>query len=576
MEKKIPIVYVLDNFFRGGGTENQLANLIDNLDRDKFTPYVFNLRPKWKDIEINCDVHYMDVESVSIKNPFPALKAIGQVADFVRKVKAPIVHVFFFDSRIVGTLAARRAGFPLVVYSRREMGYWYTRFSLMVSRWLARRSDYCLVNANSIKRMVSETEMFPGSRIEVVYNGVELKPESNSTPLTKSDFGIPEDAPVVGIVANLRPVKRVDRFIEAASLIKNKDVHFLIIGGDTLGDVLKKQVEDLGLSDRIHFRHVVGVYHVLKLFDVGVLSSQSEGLSNVLIEYALAGVPSVTFNVGGNREVVLNNETGFIVPNGQVEEMAEKIEQLLEDPELRCRMGKKASEIAQDKFDIKNMARKTEDFYNKIIEEKNNARKEGGISKMKKAIKQLIFLIFYILVLPAGLSSLLFRKLTGSQSLYHFFAEGLSLVPGLPGIWVRRAFYNQTLKKASWDMVVLFGAFFTKMETIVEKNVRIGGYCTIGLAHLEENVTISSHSILLSGRQQHDFSSVKEDVLEGQDTFERLRIGQSTFVGEASLVTADIGEFSIIGAAAVVVKPIPDYVVAVGNPAKIIKERPRE
>jgi glycosyltransferase involved in cell wall biosynthesis len=98
-----------------------------------------------------------------------------------------------------------------------------------------------------------------------------------------------------------------------------------------------------------------------------VLTSETEGLSNVLIEYAVAGLPAVAFDVGGNPEVIEDGETGYLVKPYDVNELAEKVDLLLSDPDLRRRLGRHASQRAQERFSAESMVRATETFYQEIL-----------------------------------------------------------------------------------------------------------------------------------------------------------------------------------------------------------------
>ncbi|MEW5925076.1 MAG: glycosyltransferase [Candidatus Zixiibacteriota bacterium] len=366
--EKIPIVYVIDNFYRGGGTENQLAILIDHLDRSRFTPYVFNLRPKWpdKDIEIDCGITYLNVSRFL---SFNSVKAVLRIARFLRKRKAKILQVYFFDSRIIGTIAGRLARMKKIIFCRREMGWWATPGKLKIMQRLAKASHYCLVNAHAIRRLVVETENFPEDKIEVIHNGIELKRRAEGKPKTKTDFGIPENAPVVVMVANLRPVKRIDRLINCMAGLENKSVHLLVVGEGPLLDDLKSRAEQLGIGERVHFYYAgEGVYDILQMSDIGVLTSESEGLSNALIEYLFAGLPAIAFDTGGNDEIIDNGRTGFIIPKWDEKLMTEKIDWLLKNPDESKKMGETARQYAQSKFSVPARVKKTEDFYKKILE----------------------------------------------------------------------------------------------------------------------------------------------------------------------------------------------------------------
>lgn len=364
---KIPIVYILDNFYRGGGTENQLAILIDNLDRDRFIPYVLNLRSQWpgKSVDIDCEVVYLNTDRTF---SWQGIQGVRKVARYLKEKKARILQIYFYESRIIGTLAGKLAGVEKMVFCRRDFGWWHNSKMLFVMRQLARMADFFLVNADAVKVLVAKTEKFPAEKIEVIHNGIRLAPQPEASEITRRDFNIPESAPIVGLVANYRRVKRIDRLITAASRMEDRQTHFIVVGTGPLEDELKKQAAELDLSDRFHFYYAPhGVYYLLKLLNAGVLTSDSEGLSNVLIEYALAGIPTVAFDVGGNSEVVKNNETGFILPDGDIGLLAEKLDRLVNDKNLAESLGRKAAEIAREKYDVKNMVSKTEDFYLKIL-----------------------------------------------------------------------------------------------------------------------------------------------------------------------------------------------------------------
>ena len=142
----------------------------------------------------------------------------------------------------------------------------------------------------------------------------------------------------------------------------------MIIGKGPLQAELEQQCAKMSLKDRVHFHYTVENTHdIISLFDIGVLASESEGLSNVLIEYALAGVPSVAFDTGGNPEVIADGETGYVVENGKNADMAEKIETLLENETLRREFSQRARARAESLFTVREMVKKTEDFYRRIL-----------------------------------------------------------------------------------------------------------------------------------------------------------------------------------------------------------------
>jgi glycosyltransferase involved in cell wall biosynthesis len=364
---KTVVAFIIDNLMQGGGTENQLIFLLRNLDRDRFEPHVFNLRSAMpdKELDVDCPVHFLDLKSLGSPS---GIRGFFKLAGTFRKLKVDIVQVYFFDARVLGTLAARLAGVRRIVFTRREMGWWYSPLKVAVIKVLSRLSHHCLANAHAIKDFTNQTEGFPLDRITVVHNGIPPHtPRTDGTPLRR-ELGIPLDAPLVGIVANFRPVKRHDLFLKMAAEIKDTTAHFLLVGQGGLRPDLEKLAAELGLGGRVHFHHTVGdVAEVMQALDLGVLSSESEGLSNVLIEYGLAGVPALAFDVGGNGEVIQHGQTGFVVPFAETDQMAVAIDSLLEDRPTLAAFGEQAREYANAQFALPQMVAKTEGFYRKIL-----------------------------------------------------------------------------------------------------------------------------------------------------------------------------------------------------------------
>lgn len=365
-----PIVFLIDVFSRGGGMENQLGNLVDNLDRKRFDPYLFTLKPHWREtnVKINCPTEILNVASL---NSVGLIRGVWRLSKFLRKHKVPILHTFQIDSTFVGALTGIFAPKTTVLISRRDMGYWHTPRLLKMLNIAGRFIDYCVTNANAIKEIVCRTEPFRPEQVKVIYNGVIFPEDHAGQPANRAEFDIPEQVPLVGIAANLRPVKRLDRFVRVAAALENKKTHFMIMGFGKGQEELVALAKELGIDDRLHFHHTVAnAFQVMKLFDVGVLTSETEGLSNVLIEYALAELPAVAFDTGGNPEIVVEGETGFLVSDHDEKLMVERINYLLEHPTESRLIGQQAAEHARKMFSIGRMVEESEAFYQELISDR--------------------------------------------------------------------------------------------------------------------------------------------------------------------------------------------------------------
>ena len=149
--------------------------------------------------------------------------------------------------------------------------------------------------------------------------------------------------------------------------IRDPQTCFLIVGYGEMRDALVEQARLAGLADRFRITHAIhGVLEIVKLFKVAVLTSESEGLSNTLIEYGLAGVPAVAFDVGGNREVIEDEASGFLVKPYDAGALRERVEDLIADEALRNRLGAFARIVCTDRFGGARMVEKTQAIYERL------------------------------------------------------------------------------------------------------------------------------------------------------------------------------------------------------------------
>lgn len=338
----IRIAYFIDSL-RIGGTEKQLVEMVQRLDRRCFEPLIVCIRPSDPLFEAGAGAEVLEVPVPRLVSA-GALQALFGLARMLRRRRVDVVQTYFIDATLVGVIAAKLARVPRVIASRRDLGFWQnrrTRRALgIVNRWV----DRFWVNSRSVGRHVQRLEGIDGERIDVIPNGIDTTLFQRPRPGPAAGGG----GPVVGIVANLnRPVKRVDLFIRAAALVAARmpSARFRIVGEGGLRPELESLARDLGLEARLSFLGSRSdVASVAGAFDVGVLCSDSEGFSNSILEYHALGVPVVATDVGGNPEIVENGVDGFLVPPGDHEALARRLETLLADSSLREGMGRRGVE----------------------------------------------------------------------------------------------------------------------------------------------------------------------------------------------------------------------------------------
>jgi virginiamycin A acetyltransferase len=168
-------------------------------------------------------------------------------------------------------------------------------------------------------------------------------------------------------------------------------------------------------------------------------------------------------------------------------------------------------------------------------------------------------------------------RLTGAGSekdgTFWGFSQFLSLFPGKSGNYLRKAFYRLSLKQCDKECAILFGTIFSQKDTEIGRGVYIGPNCNIGMCRIENNCTIGSNVHIMSGKHQHSFKDLIIPIQEQGGVYEKIAIGEDTWIGNCAIIMANVGKKCIIGAGSVVTNDIEEYSIVVGNPGKVIRKR---
>ena len=270
--------------------------------------------------------------------------------------KPDIVHTHASKAGALGRLAAHRRKVPVIVHTFHGHvfdGYFGTVKTALVKnteRYLARLSD-AIVAISPLQRdaLVHQYKIAPAHKVHTVPLGFQLERFWIDQPALRQRWRAEqclfEDEVAIGIIGRLTEIKDHRFFLKViAGLQAEVPVRAFVIGGGELEQALQAQAAELGLTSgdrpRVHF---VGweqeVEKPLAGLDVVVLTSRNEGTPVSLIEAQAAGKPVVSTDVGGVRDVVLDNRSGFVVRPGDVEDFQDKVSRLVSDPELRDTFG---------------------------------------------------------------------------------------------------------------------------------------------------------------------------------------------------------------------------------------------
>ena len=194
---------------------------------------------------------------------------------------------------------------------------------------------------------------------------------------------------------------------------------------------------------------------------------------------------------------------------------------------------------------------------------------------MKAVLKRCANVVALVLVMPAALLYLMAKLVAGPEKAFPGWSQAFSLVPGLAGNYLRRAFYRWVLGECAPDACISFGTIFSHPTARIGSKVYVGPFCSLGDVTLEADVLLGSHISIMNGSGQHGIERLDIPIREQPGDWPHITIGRDTWIGDRAIVMADVGRHCVIGAGSVVSKPIPDYAIAVGVPAKVVRFRVR-
>ncbi len=357
------VVFLLDNFpGPHAGTEAQFWLLYRSLDHGRYRPLIVTLKPSaFLEREVGAG-GYECLRIDSLKSPVSWLRAWS----LVRRLKGQgfaVAHLYLNDVSVLFPPLLHWAGLGVIV-SRRDLGFWYSPGLLRVLRFNRRFVDRVVANCTAVKRAVRDAEGYADSAVEVILNGFERPAVAPAR--------VPAAARVrLGMLANLRPLKRVEDAIRAlAALGPDAPVELVIGGEDRVENGVSEAARlaalaaELRIGDRVRFVGPVrDSWAFLAGLDVFLSCSDTEGLSNSIIEAMASGLPVIGSAVGGTPELVEPGRTGYLYPARDVVALTVALENLLESAEIRARFGQAALQLANSNLSVAALVAANERLY---------------------------------------------------------------------------------------------------------------------------------------------------------------------------------------------------------------------
>lgn len=364
-----------------GGAKTHVLTLLENLKK-------FNI-----DVELLCIMEGIFTEEArELGIPVTIipqtrrydLSVNRKICDYINSSGCDIVHCHGARANYISLFIMHKIKVPMIttLHSDYKLDFKDNvrkqMFYTPINSFALRRFDHILCVTDAFKNMLVERG-FKKNRIEVIYNGIDFKPElevvEKEAFYDRLHIKYNPNKKYVGIAARLYAVKGVDVFLKAADVLSKKcdNIDFIVLGDGDMWDYCESYVKEKGLEGRVYLAgqimNSIVMNSFYKYIDVNTLSSYSESFPYALLEGARMKKATVATAVGGIPEMIEDGKSGYLVPSGDYEAFADRLEELCNNDELRTKLGNEFYNRALNNFSVESMANTHINIYKKIIKE---------------------------------------------------------------------------------------------------------------------------------------------------------------------------------------------------------------
>lgn len=356
---------------RIGGAEQVIFNLVDHTDKQMFEIDILCLEDVIGPLGEMIADRGVAVSTLGRKPGFD-LTLILKIRKHIINKKIEILHCHQYTPYIYGVLASIFTPCD-VIFTEHGRFYPDTRKlkRIIVNPLLSLITKKITAISSATVDALVKYENFSRKDIELVYNGLDdskyndrVHEDSNKNLLLQ--YGIKSSAFVLGTVARLDPIKNQPLMLHALKKVLNRypDTFLLIVGDGPERDTLQNLSDDLGITERVIFTGFRNdAYKFYNIMDIFLLTSFSEGAAMTLIESMASSLPCIVTDVGGNPEIVIDQQTGFVISSGDLEQLVSSICELIENPDKREKMGKAGRLNYEEHYTIDKMVNSYQCIY---------------------------------------------------------------------------------------------------------------------------------------------------------------------------------------------------------------------
>ena len=390
-KRKIKILRIINRFNIGGPTYN--ATFLTRFMSDEFETVLIGGLPEEGEADSLHILNEYGVKPILIpelkRNPnfFSDRKALKKIKTIIEEFKPDIVHTHAAKAGALGRKAAFDCKVPVVVHTfhghvfHSYFGKFKTEVFRRIEKRLASKSSGIIAISDQQKNELSEKYAIANkNKIEVIPLGFDLNPFQVDLEIkrqkTRNKFNLTDDQIAVAIIGRLAPIKNHKLFLDSIEIVNQqttkKPVFFIVGDGETRNE-LELQIEKIKTNQTIDIR-LTSWIHDIKTFNAGMdiicLTSNNEGTPVSLIEAQACNIPVISTDVGGVKDIILEDETGFVVPKNNPDKFAEKLRELIEDKKKHEKMSQNGWSFVKDNFHYQRLVNDMENYYHNLLRNK--------------------------------------------------------------------------------------------------------------------------------------------------------------------------------------------------------------
>lgn len=357
------------------GSEGHLLNLLPGLRKYGIYPHMIVLIDPNNPVEKFCtqmQAQGVPCENMVIRHHID-LTLAGQLRERFQQIKADIVHTHLLHADVYGLHAAGQANVPYRVSSRHNDDRFRRMFALKwLNQLVAQKAQRVIAISEALERFVIDVEGIPAEKVQTIHYGLHAERGSGcSVEEAQQILQVDMEGPVLLFIGRLIEQKGVDVLLEAFATLRSEfpEVQLRIVGDGNLRARLETQCRTLGLEKAVRFLGWVEDAQRLMLGgDIIVVPSRWEGFGLVTLEAMRHRRPLVASAVSALPEIIVDGETGYLVPADDLLALTDALHKLLADPELARQMGRAGHQRLVEVFSVEKMVKATADLYHKIAE----------------------------------------------------------------------------------------------------------------------------------------------------------------------------------------------------------------